>query len=115
MQLQDTTLLIMLGARAAPRCSEILRRTRKLQVEPNNYSSKSINFHENRQTGEDWLAIAHVYPEQIEKFIWHSKIVLTMEAYGHLIPDTESSAVMAQGNVITGGQKGAAIWSASGH
>jgi integrase len=46
------------------------------------------------------MAIANVHVKQIQSVMRHSAITLTMDTYGHLLPDATAEAVIQQGIVF---------------
>ncbi len=46
------------------------------------------------------MIIAGVNPKVVQQVMRHSTIVLTLDTYGHLLPDSEQDAVELQARVI---------------
>ncbi len=60
-----------------------------------NHQGEAMDFHALRHTCGAWLAIAGVHPKTIQAVMRHSTITLTMDTYGHLLPDAHADAVAA--------------------
>lgn len=58
-----------------------------------NSEGEVIDFHSLRHTTGAWLTMAGEHPKTVQAVMRHSTITLTMDAYGHLFPGQESSAV----------------------
>jgi integrase len=63
-----------------------------------NHEGEVLDFHSLRHTCGSWLALQGVHPNVIKSVMRHSTITLTMDTYGHLLPDQHFDAVggMAQ-------------------
>jgi integrase len=75
-----------------------------------NSQQQILDFHSLRHTCGAWLALAGVQPKQIQTVMRHSTITLTLDTYGHLLPNTQHDAVEAQAKIL-GSQFVAAKWS----
>ena len=58
-----------------------------------NHDGESLDFHCLRHTCGSWLALQGVHPNVIKTVMRHSTITLTMDTYGHLLPDQHADAV----------------------
>ena len=58
-----------------------------------NDQGESFDFHCLRHTCGAWLAVQGVYPNVIKTVMRHSSITLTMDTYGHLLPDQHADAI----------------------
>lgn len=70
-----------------------------------NDKDETLVFHSLRHTCGAWMIIAGVSPKAVQKVMRHSTIVLTLDTYGHLLPDSESDAVNAQLGVFNSKRK----------
>ncbi len=62
-------------------------------LKPVDSQSLRLDFHSLRHTTGTWLARAGMHPKRIQRLMRHSTIRLTMDTYGHLLPDDESDTV----------------------
>jgi hypothetical protein len=53
-----------------------------------------------RHTTGSWLALQGFQPNVIKTVMRHSTIVLTMDTYGHLVPDQHSDAIGGMVNML---------------
>ncbi len=60
---------------------------------PVNHEGEHLDFHALRHTCGAWLAMAGVHPNIIKQVMRHSTITLTLDTYGHLMPDDTAGAV----------------------
>ena len=58
-----------------------------------NHQGESLDFHSLRHTTGAWLALERVHPNVIKTVMRHSSITLTMDTYGHLLPDQHADVV----------------------
>lgn len=58
-----------------------------------NHDGEELDFHALRHTCGSWLALQGVHISVIKTVMRHSTIVLTADAYGHLLPDQHAEAV----------------------
>ncbi len=65
-----------------------------------NDKGEVLLFHSLRHTCGAWMIIAGVNPKVVQQVMRHSTIVLTLDTYGHLLPDSEQDAVELQARVI---------------
>jgi hypothetical protein len=61
------------------------------ETSPNDH----LDFHSLRHTTGAWLALQGVHPNVIKTVMRHSTIVLTMDTYGHLLPDQQAETLVA--------------------
>jgi integrase len=62
-----------------------------------NAAGKQLDFHSLRHTCGAWLALAGRQPKEIQEVMRHSSIVITLDTYGHLLPNSVAEAVESQG------------------
>ena len=55
-----------------------------------------------RHTCGSWLALQGVHPNVIKTVMRHSTITLTMDTYGHLLPDQHAEAISGIASMMTG-------------
>ena len=67
-----------------------------------NDQGESLDFHSLRHSCGSWLALQGVFPNVIKTIMRHSTITLTMDTYGHLLPDQHSDAIGGMVNMLTG-------------
>jgi integrase len=60
---------------------------------PTNHDGEVIDFHALRHSCGSWLALQGVHANVIKTVMRHSTITLTMDTYGHLLPDQHAEAV----------------------
>lgn len=58
-----------------------------------NHQGETLDFHSLRHTCGAWLALQGVHPNVIKTVMRHSTITLTMDTYGHLLPNQHADAV----------------------
>jgi integrase len=58
-----------------------------------NHQGEELDFHGLRHTTGAWLALQGVHPNVIKSVMRHSCITLTMDTYGHLLPDQHADAI----------------------
>jgi hypothetical protein len=58
-----------------------------------NHEGETFDFHSLRHSCGSWLALQGVQVNVIKTVMRHSSITLTMETYGHLLPDQHADAV----------------------
>ena len=67
-----------------------------------NHQGESLDFHGLRHTTGAWLALQGIHPNTIKTVMRHSSITLTMDTYGHLLPDQHAEAVGGMASMMTG-------------
>ena len=67
-----------------------------------NDEGEVLDFHALRHTCGSWLALQGVHPNVVKTVMRHSTITLTMDTYGHLLPDEHAEAVGGMMNMLTG-------------
>jgi integrase len=67
-----------------------------------NDQGEELDFHALRHTCGSWLALQGVHPNIIKTVMRHSTITLTMDTYGHLLPDQHAEAVGGMVNMLAG-------------
>jgi hypothetical protein len=67
---------------------------------PANHQEEELDFHALRHTTGAWLALQGVHPNIIKTVMRHSTITLTMDTYGHLLPDQHADAVGGMANLF---------------
>lgn len=67
-----------------------------------NHQGETLDFHSLRHTCGSWLALQGVHPNIIKTVMRHSAITLTMDTYGHLLPDQHAEAVGAMVQMLSG-------------
>jgi len=60
---------------------------------PTNDQGEQLDFHALRHTTGAWLALQGNHPKAIQAVMRHSSITLTMDTYGHLLPDQHADAI----------------------
>ena len=65
-----------------------------------NHDGEVLDFHALRHTCGSWLALQGIYPNVIKTVMRHSTIVLTMDTYGHLLPDQHADAIGGMVNML---------------
>ena len=73
-----------------------------------NHEGEVLDFHAMRHTTGAWLALQGHHPNVINTVMRHSTITLTMDTYGHLLPDQHADAVNEMASMFTGGAPEAA-------
>jgi integrase len=58
-----------------------------------NHEGERLDCHALRHTTGSWLALQGVHPNIIKTVMRHSTITLTMDVYGHLLPDQHADAI----------------------
>ncbi len=67
-----------------------------------NHQGEVLDFHGMRHSTGAWLALQGVQPNVIKTVMRHSSIVLTMDTYGHLLPDQHAEAIGGMASMMTG-------------
>ncbi len=67
-----------------------------------NHQGEKLDFHAMRHTCGAWLAIQGIHPNVIKTVMRHHSITLTMDTYGHLLPDDHAQAIGGMVNMLTG-------------
>lgn len=67
-----------------------------------NDQGEELDFHGLRHTTGAWLALQGVHPNVIKTVMRHSTITLTMDTYGHLLPDQHADAVGGMADMLMG-------------
>ena len=65
-----------------------------------NHDGEKLDFHSLRHTCGSWLALQGVHPNVIKTVMRHSTITLTMDTYGHLLPDQHADAIGGMVNML---------------
>ncbi len=65
-----------------------------------NHAGQVLDFHALRHTCGTWLALSGAQPKAIQTVMRHSVITLTLDTYGHLLPDQEAEAVAGLGQFL---------------
>jgi len=65
-----------------------------------NEQGESLDFHSLRHTTGAWLALKGVHVGVIKTVMRHSSITLTMDTYGHLLPDQHSEAIGVMASML---------------
>jgi integrase len=66
-----------------------------------NHQGEELDFHALRHTTGSWLALQGVHPNIVKTVMRHSTITLTMDTYGHLLPDQHAEAVGGMASMMT--------------
>ena len=66
-----------------------------------NHQGEELDFHALRHTTGAWLALQGVHPNIIKTVMRHSTITLTMDTYGHLLPDQHAEAIGGMACMMT--------------
>jgi integrase len=66
-----------------------------------NHDGEVLDFHALRHTCGSWLALQGLHPNVIKTVMRHSTITLTMDTYGHLLPDQHAEAVGGIASMMT--------------
>jgi hypothetical protein len=66
-----------------------------------NDQGESLDFHSLRHTCGSWLALQGIQPNVIKTVMRHCSITLTMDTYGHLLPDQHADAVGGMASMMT--------------
>ena len=72
---------------------EYARREQSVFLAETSHEGERFDFHCLRHTCGAWLALAGTHPKVIQEVMRHSTITLTMDTYGHLIPDQQAGAI----------------------
>jgi Phage integrase family len=67
-----------------------------------NHQGEMLDFHALRHTTGSWLALQGIHPNVIKSVMRHSSITLTMDTYGHLLPDQHADAIGGMVNMLAG-------------
>ncbi len=70
-----------------------LRREQSDFLAATSHEGEVLDFHALRHTTGGWLAMEGVHPNIIKTVMRHSVITLTLDQYGHLLPDDTSDAI----------------------
>jgi hypothetical protein len=65
-----------------------------------NHEAQEIDFHALRHTCGAWLALQGEHPNVIKTVMRHSSITLTMDTYGHLLPDQHAKAISGMASIL---------------
>ena len=65
-----------------------------------NHDGEMLDFHSLRHTCGSWLALQGIQPNVIKTVMRHSTIMLTMDTYGHLLPDQHADAIGGMVNML---------------
>ena len=65
-----------------------------------NLQGEMLDFHALRHTTGSWLALQGIHPNVIKTVMRHSTITLTMDTYGHLLPDQHADAIGGMVNML---------------
>jgi len=79
-----------------------------------NHQGEVLDFHGLRHTTGAWLAVQGVHPNVIKTVMRHSSITLTMDTYGHLLPDQHAEAVAGMAAMLEKSPMRAAVGAAVG-
>lgn len=60
---------------------------------PENHDGKVLDFHAMRHTCGAWAALGGASPKAIQTLMRHFSITMTLDVYGHLLPDEASETV----------------------
>ncbi len=93
---------------------EHLRREQSDFLTATNHEGEHLDFHSLRHTCGAWLALAGVHPNIIKTVMRHSTIVLTMDTYGHLMPDDTADAIDKLPNMAGGQPEGLKVADTAG-
>jgi integrase len=66
-----------------------------------NHEGEVLDFHSLRHTCGSWLALQGVHANVIKTVMRHSSITLTMDTYGHLLPDQHADAIGGMAKMIS--------------
>jgi integrase len=66
-----------------------------------NHAGEALDFHALRHTAGAWLSLSGAHPKAVQAFMRHSTIVLTMDAYGHLLPNAEAETAAQLGAMVS--------------
>ncbi len=67
-----------------------------------NHQGEVLDFHALRHSCGSWPALQGVHPNIIKTVMRHSTITLTMDTYGHLLPDQHADAVDGMARMMEG-------------
>jgi len=67
-----------------------------------NHGGESLDFHSLRHSTGAWLALQGTHANVIKTVMRHSSITLTMDTYGHLLPDQHADAIGGMVNMLAG-------------
>jgi integrase len=79
------------AAKHAP--EELQRRQASDFLQVANHQGESLDFHSLRHTCGFWLAQQGCQPKTIQTVMRHSSITLTMDTYGHVLPQQHADAI----------------------
>lgn len=80
---------------------EFARRTESRFLAPVNDQGQALDFHALRHTTGAWLALQGIHPKAIQAVMRHSTITLTLDTYGHLLPDQHADAVASFDSIFS--------------
>ncbi len=63
------------------------------------HDGRVIDFHALRHTCGAWAAISGASPKAIQSLMRHAKITMTLDTYGHLLPDEAAETVSRMPNI----------------
>lgn len=78
---------------AAKDPAEQARRCESDFLLPTNAEGEILDFHSLRHSCGVWMALAGCSPKAIQTVLRHSSIVLTLDHYGHLLPDEAADSI----------------------
>lgn len=67
-----------------------------------NHKGESLDFHSLRHTCGAWLALSGSHPKVVQSIMRHCSITLTMDQYGHLLPNQESDSAKQLATMFQG-------------
>jgi len=73
--------------------AERVRRERSDFLRAQDHDGRALDFHSLRHTTGSWAAIGGASPKAIQTLMRHSAITLTLDTYGHLLPDEAAETV----------------------
>jgi integrase len=79
---------------------ELARRQESDFLAAKNHQGESFDFHAFRHTCGAWLIIQGENLKTVQTVMRHSTIKLTMDTYGHMLPDAHAKAVDAMGDLF---------------
>jgi integrase len=65
-----------------------------------NHQGEGLDLHALRHTTGSWLALQGIHPNVIKTVMRHSTITLTMDTYGHLLPDQHADAIGGMSSML---------------
>ena len=79
--------------------TERLRRESSDFLLPQDHDDRVLDFHSLRHTTGAWAAIGGASPKAIQTLMRHSTITMTLDTYGHLLPDEAANTVSMMPNL----------------